>query len=115
MSDFSRPKLKRLIFLIALIAIASYGLFESRRYLEGPIIRIDRPAPGETLEGPAIRVSGYARNVSYLYINGTQAFVDENGILLWSYVPPKGYTVLTARAVDRFGRSREVTVPFIVK
>lgn len=113
MSD-SRPKLKRLILLIALVAIASYGLFESRRYLEGPVIRIDRPAPGETVAGPAVRVSGHARNLSYLYINGAQAYVDENGTIAWAYTPPKGYTVLTARAVDRFGRSREVTVPFIV-
>lgn len=114
MSD-SRPRIKRLIFLSIFVLIACYGLFEARRYLEGPVVHIDRPVAGETIEGPVVRISGYARNLSYLYINGAQAFVDENGTIVWSYVPPKGYTVLTAKASDRFGRSREVTVPFIVK
>lgn len=114
MSD-SRPRFKRLGILAIVVLIASYGLFESRRYLEGPVVHIESPAPGSAIEGPIVRVVGFARNLSYLYINGARGFVDENGTITWAYVPPKGYTVLTVRAEDRFGRSREVSVPFIVK
>ena len=114
MSD-SRPSLKRLVILSALVLLLAYGIFEARRYLEGPVVRIDRPAEGETVEGPSVRVSGHAENLSYLYINGAQAYVDENGSISWVYTPPKGYTVLEVRASDRFGRERTVSVPFIVK
>lgn len=114
MSD-SRPRLKRLAFAALILLLLGFGLFEARRYLTGPVLVIDRPLPGSVIEGPAVRVSGHAANLSYLHINGAQAFVDENGTLSWVYTPPKGYTVLTAKASDRFGRERVVSIPFIVK
>lgn len=111
----SRPRLKRLLSIAGILLLLGYGLFEARRYLTGPILAIDRPTPGEVIDGPTVRVSGHAENLSYLYINGTQAFVDEHGTISWVYTPPRGYTVLTARASDRFGRERTVSIPFIVK
>lgn len=114
MSD-SRRTAKRLSILIILVLVLGYALFEARRYIEGPIIHIDTPKSGQSLTGPAVHVTGYGRNLSYLYINGAQAYLNEKGELSYTYTPPVGYTVLTAKAQDRFGRSRTVYISFNVK
>lgn len=111
----SRPRFKRLFLAVCILLLVGFALFEARRYLAGPVLVIHSPLPGQSLDGPSIRVSGHAENLSYLHINGAQAYVDENGTISWVYAPPKGYTVLTATASDRFGRERVVSIPFIVK
>lgn len=111
----SRTHFGRLALLVLIVLVAAYGLFEARRYLAGPSVTIDTPKSYQTLGGPAVHVSGHGENLSYLYINGTQAFLDEHGTISFVYTPPSGYTVLTAEARDRFGRSVRITIPFIVK
>ncbi len=103
--------------LVALLLILPFGyaLFEARRYLEGPTIEISSPSPYESVEGPEVTVRGFGKNLSYLYINGAQAYLNEKGELIWVYTPPRGYTTLQARATDRFGREVSVSIPFIVK
>jgi hypothetical protein len=111
----SRKAVRQFGLLIILLLGIGYALFEARRYTEGPIIHIQSPTEGEVVEGPAVHVTGYGKNLSYLYINGSQAYLNENGELMYTYTPPLGYTVLTAEARDRFGRSRTIYIPFKVK
>lgn len=108
-------RLRKVALLIALIFLLAYGLFEARRYIEGPVLQISEPKEGESVVGPAVHVVGFGRNLSYLYINGAQAYLDEKGGLNFTYTPPQGYTVLTLEAKDRFGRTRTIHTSFIVK
>ncbi len=110
-----RRNLRRLSILVGLILLAGYALFEARRYIQGPVIQITEPKAGEVVTGPAVYVVGFGRNLSYLYINGAQAYLNEKGELSFTYTPPRGYTVLTAEAKDRFGRSKIIYIPFVVK
>jgi len=100
---------------IALLFIGGYTAFEARRYLEGPIIVIDSPKSGESVEGHAVRVTGRGENLSYFYINGDQAYLDQDGSFSYLYTPPEGSTTLTALGRDRFNRSVTVTVQFTVR
>jgi hypothetical protein len=111
----SRPRLGRVALIFGVVILIGYGLFEARRYLTGPVIVIESPAPYEEVAGPSVTIRGHGENLSFLYINGEQAYLDEEGRLAWVYAPPLGYTVLIARAEDRFGRAREVRVPFVIK
>ena len=110
-----RKRIGRIGIALILILIASYALFESRRYLEGPVITITSPTDGGVVEGLPVHVTGTGENLSYFYINGSQAFLNEDGTFSFLYTPPQGYTTLRARGEDRFGRSTEVVVRFTVE
>ena len=110
-----RRNLRRLGIIIFLCLLVAYGLFEARRYIAGPGLRIDEPRPQESVQGPAVHIAGHGSNLSYLYINGAQAYLNEKGDISYTYTPPPGYTVLTVMGKDRFGRTRTVYIPFVVK
>lgn len=111
----SRKEIRRWALIIIVLALASYGLFEARRYLQGPVIRVDEPQPNASIEGPSVQIKGYGRNLSYLYINGTQAYLDEEGKLDFTYTPPTGFSIATLEGKDRFGRMTTTHIPFVVK
>lgn len=104
--------MRKAIFALVVLFIAAYGIFEARRLIEGPSIIIETPQNGTATSSAAVIVSGTARNISFLTINDAPAFTDEDGYFREVLTPPKGYTVITVAAVDRFGRrdSKEVTI-----
>ena len=110
-----RKQMRRWALIIAVLLLASYALFEARRYIQGPVIHVDEPFAGGSVEGPDVHIRGYGRNLSYLYINGTQAYLNEEGKLDFTYTPPKGFSILTAEGKDRFGRATTIHIPFVVK
>lgn len=104
--------MKRLLIIAALIIIAAYGLFEARRIIEGPMLTIVSPQDGSATSSPLVTVSGRVQNISFLTINDHTASADEQGIFVYRYSPPPGYTALTVAATDRFGRRVEQRVSF---
>lgn len=101
-------------FLIGLVVLGGYGLFEARRLLEGPQITISSPKDGSALSASAMVVTGTAHNVSFLTLNEKPAFTDESGYFAITLSPPPGYTVVTVAATDRFGRRASKTVTVTV-
>jgi hypothetical protein len=103
------PPLRQLLTRIALVGacmcLLGYGVFEGRRLIEGPQISIESPLNGSAVGGPSINIAGVAKNAAFLYIDGKQAYVDQNDRFDERVSPPTGYTVVTVSARDRFGRS----------
>lgn len=104
--------MKRLAIALVVLLVMGYGLFEARRLLAGPVLVIDAPVNGSATTSPVVTVTGRVENISFLTINDKPAFADEQGRFVYRYSPPMGYTALTARAVDRFGRRVEQRVAF---
>lgn len=100
-------------FLIAL-ALISYGLFEARRLITGPVITITSPISGSATSSSAILISGTAENIAFLTINDRSAFTDEQGHFSERISAPPGYTVLTVRGKDRFGRESSQSVSITI-
>lgn len=100
---------KFIVFFIVFVSIG-YGMFEARRLIAGPIITIETPAPWSATSSSALLVSGSARNIAFLTINGRPAFTNEEGRFTERISPPPGYTVLTVVGRDRFGRERSESV-----
>ncbi|MEI6864092.1 MAG: hypothetical protein WCK46_01835 [Candidatus Adlerbacteria bacterium] len=100
------------ITIACVVALLAYGLFEARRLIEGPRIVLVSPRDGSATSSSAVVISGTAENISFLTINDKPAFTDEEGHFTLTLSPPAGYTVFTARGVDRFGRrtSRVVSI-----
>ncbi len=104
------------LLLVALLGVAllSYGLFEARKLLEGPVITIEYPRDGSATSSPMVVISGEAQNIAFLTINDTPAYTDENGHFIELLSPPPGVTVITVAAVDRFGRKTAKIISFNV-
>jgi hypothetical protein len=110
----SRRSWKLIGSVVVLVLIVGYALFGARRYLQGPVLTISYPTNGSRVEGPSVTVTGTGANLSYFYINGAQAFLNEDGTFSFVYTPPPGATILTAEGKDRFGRTRTIEVRFTV-
>ncbi len=105
-----RRTLSRTLGAAAFLLLAGYAAFEARRLIAGPAITIASPRDGSVVAGPVVHITGEARNAAFFAMNDAQAFVDESGRFDEALSPPPGYTVLTLRATDRFGRTAAATV-----
>lgn len=95
------------LFIFLLVLLASYGLFEARKLLEGPEVTISSPANGSATSAELITVEGTAKNIAFLTINDAPAYTDEQGHFVQLLSPTPGVTVITVAAVDRFGRKTQ--------
>ncbi len=103
-----------LITLVILI-IAGYSLFQAQKLIRGPIIDIDTPQNGMTYTSPLIEISGRARNVSYLNLDGRKIFTDKDGYFKEKFVLSPGRNVLTLDAEDKFKTSRKKQIEVVLK
>ncbi|KKU59572.1 MAG: hypothetical protein UX81_C0008G0022 [Parcubacteria group bacterium GW2011_GWA2_47_12] len=97
---------KRLAFALAIIVfagLASYGVYQSREYLHGPSISIESAEQN----GALISITGNAKRIAFLSLNGKQIFTDENGLWQETVLLLPGYNSMTVAARDRFGRTNE--------
>ena len=106
--------MRRALVIGIVCVVLLYGLFEARKLLEGPEIAIDFPADGSATSTTAVTVVGTAQNIALLTINDAPSYTDENGIFVYRFSPPAGYTVVTVAAVDRFGRRASKSITFNV-
>lgn len=97
---------KTLLSGILIIIATGYALFELRWVILGPQVEIFTPAPGILSPDSFVIISGAAKNVSALAMNGAPIFIDETGAFEEAYVLAGGYNMVEFEAKDRFGRTR---------
>ncbi|HQU07505.1 MAG: hypothetical protein B7X04_00280 [Parcubacteria group bacterium 21-54-25] len=92
--------------LIALLTLAgSYTLFETHAVLVGPELVIDSPQNGTTTADGFVAVTGHVARVVAFSIDGKTILPDKNGSFSETLVLPRGGSILTLRAADRFGHT----------
>ncbi|HEV7449761.1 MAG TPA: hypothetical protein VGP13_04475 [Candidatus Paceibacterota bacterium] len=106
--------MKRFAIIAAILVVLGYGLFEARRIISGPELAIDSPIDGTATSSSVVTIVGTAQNISFLSINDKPFYTDEAGKFVYRYSPPPGYTIVVARATDRFGRRAQVSISFNV-
>ncbi len=111
------PKLLIGISTIVVIAIGLvvYTYFQSREYLQGPLLTVDEPLNGSLSTTSLIALHGTARNVAFLTLNGRQIFTDETGRFKESLLLSEGYSIMTLEAKDRFGYSTEKRLELVYR
>lgn len=107
--DGGRKSLGLMIGGGALALILAYALFAALPYLLGPSLTVSVSTGPEGLTV----VAGETKRVSYLTINGAEVALEEDGAYRTERAYPEGYTVLTALAKDRFGRTITKTISFV--
>lgn len=106
--------MKRLLVILAVLAVVGYGAFEARRLIAGPEISIFSPRDGSATSTGTVTIEGLAQNISFLTINDAPAFTDESGHFSETLSPPPGYAIFTVAATDRFGRRTKAEVEITV-
>lgn len=105
----------RYLIGIVLAVVVGYGLIEAWPLLAGPSLSVASPAPYATSTDGLFVVSGQARRVAALTLDGAPLLHDEAGAFSTTLAFPRGGSILTFVATDRFGRSvrttREIFVP----
>lgn len=100
---------------IVLFTLVSYGFFEAWPLLAGPTLSIESPQDNISVPGGIVTVSGKATRIALLTLDGAQVLHDQNGSFTTTLTFPRGGSLLTFVATDRFGRhittTRSVFVP----
>jgi Glucodextranase, domain B len=98
-------------YLLAAILIlcAIYGGVEARPLLTGPILTVASPAQNESYPGGIVAVQGTVLHAAELAINGSPVLHDQNGDFSSTLTFPRGGSILTITATDRFGKTVTVT------
>ena len=65
---------------ILIVTILVYTLFQAHKIILGPQITIETPTNGTTVANTLLIVTGKARNVSLLRLNGRSIFVNTDGV-----------------------------------
>ena len=106
--------IKNSIYVILLVGLIGYAIFNSRIFIAGPQIVILSPENGSTItESPLIRVSGTARNISFLEMNGKRINVNEDSKFDEPALLYQGYNIVTVFATDKFDRVIEKKIELV--
>jgi hypothetical protein len=101
--------------VLALVGTTFYGFYQLREFLSGPLVSIDEPADGAVFALPLITLSGRARNIAFITLNGRQIFTDGEGGISESLLLQNGYNIITIEAKDRFGHLVKKRLEVVLK
>ena len=101
--------------LAVLIILTGYGLREAWPLMNGPTLSIESPADNESPESGIVNIEGRAARAAALTLNGAPVLRKEDGSFSTILTFPRGGSILTFRATDRFGKTvastRTIFVP----
>ena len=105
---------KYLIGAILLLG-AGYGGVKAWPLVAGPTLSIDSPAPYATFTNGIVSIEGKAVRAAALTLDSTALLRDQDGSFSSTRTFPRGGSILTFVATDRFGRTvtatRSIFVP----
>lgn len=105
--------LKILLIAFFVLIIVGYGLFQSKKILNGPSITITSPTSGDVVTKSDIDISGQAKNISAISLNDRPIFIDESGNFSEKLMLYPGYNIIRIRAEDKFGSSVEKNLELV--
>lgn len=103
---------KIFLSIILLIFVTAYIVFQARFLIVGPqIVLTDEYRYLQNEK--QIYMSGETHNISHLWLNERQIYTDASGKFKEALVLENGYTTVTLRAEDRYGRETKVTRNYV--
>lgn len=111
-----RPSLGVILKWLGICIIAGtlifYAVYQARLLIAGPSLALDQ-ALAVTYTERVATITGTARNVSAITLNDRTIFTDDDGRFNERLVLENGYTIMTLRATDRYGRVVTLTQPLV--
>ncbi len=109
-----RSFLKLVLLAILALVILGYVAFQARFLIIGPVVRLTTETK-PVYNDRTIEIAGQAENVTYLTLNGRSIYTNETGAFTEKLVLENGYTIMTIRAQDRYGRETTLTRSFVYR
>ena len=107
--------MSRILAVLALILVISYGSFKALPLLQGPSITLTSPTENQTVASNTISIAGVASRTENLTLNGSLLPIDAEGRFSKTLTVASGGAILSLTATDRFGKSvsisRSVFIP----
>lgn len=104
--------LKTILILGLVLASVFYVLFQARLLISGPSLTLsDEPAVMQ--HDRQLTLSGMAKNITEIYLNGRPISTDEAGFFNESIVLENGHTIVRIDAQDRYGRTTSIERSFV--
>lgn len=103
----------RLVLIaVVLLGAAAYFGWQARYLIAGPEVALTGDLMTVQNER-VITLSGEAKNVTALYLNGRAITTDQAGVFNESIVLQNGYSTVSIDAVDRYGRQVHIETPMV--
>ena len=109
-----RSFIKVFLFGLGAFMVLVYVLFQARFLIIGPVVRLTtetRPVYNDRI----IEIVGQAENITDITLNGRPIYTNESGAFSEKLVLENGYTIMTIRARDRYGRETTLTRSFVYR
>ena len=97
-------------FVGLLILILGYSAFQARKIVGGPELTITSPIITDIVTDPLVRVTGVAKNIKEITLNGTPIYIDEQGNFNEKLVLLAGYNIIELEAKDKFNKETKKTI-----
>lgn len=101
---------------LVMFVLVGYGLVKAWPLIAGPSLSVVSPADNAAFPGGIVAVQGRVGRASTIILNGAPLLRDQNGEFSSTLTFPRGGSILTFTATDRFGRkvteTRSIFVPF---
>jgi len=101
------------IALIVIAIVGGYAYYRSSAFIRGPVVAITSPQNGTTATSSIITVSGIARNISAITMDGRKIYIDENGNFSEKLLLHPGYNIITVAVRDRYERKAQAVVEVV--
>lgn len=103
----------RLVFTLIIVgAFLFYAAFQSRLIITGPTITLNEDLNNVQYQR-TVTIVGRAENIVSLSLNDRPIFTDDRGNFRETLVLPEGYTIMTLKAKDRYGRETVFEEPLV--
>ena len=100
------------LIAILLLGIGSYIAFQARFLIAGPqITLLHEPASVQNAE--VVMIEGETQNIVSITLNDRPIFINEAGRFIEPLILENGYSIMTVRAHDRYGREAVVERSFV--
>lgn len=97
--------------ILFLFAIFLFSLFQARRLLEGPVITLDQNTEVIEAEGQLVTLSGNAKNIAFMWVNGMQIYTNKDGVFETTLLVPPGSSILEVQAEDKASNEKILRIP----
>jgi hypothetical protein len=91
--------------VVILFLLFVYGIFQARNLIKGPELLIISPQTGASTAEQVAHITGSAKHISFISLNGRQIFVDPQGNFNEELLLLPGYNLWTISAQDSFNRT----------
>ncbi len=99
--------IKIILGSLIVVLVLSYTYYQTKDYLRGPILELDNPKNNSAHHQSNVTIEGYAKNISFISMNGRQIFTNQSGQFSEEILLSKGINIVDIFAKDKFERENE--------